>query len=468
MTTLGKLVRTSAFRLVTLFLLVFALSATLVIGYIYYNTNVLLARQLTQTIEAEAQGLAEQYRSGGIVRLIAVVEQRSAAPGNSIYLVSDGRGRPLAGNLYAAPEGIQDSPGWHEFVFQQFESGRPNRRLGLARTFRLDDGFHLLVGRDIEERRRFEGVIASALVWGLGLTVALGIGGGLLASRRMLARLDAMAATSRRIMAGDLSKRIPESGSGDELDRLARSLNAMLERIEALMHGLKEVSDNIAHDLKTPLTRLRTHAETALREENSPDAYRAALERTIEESDQLIRTFNALLSIARAEAGTAPAAFAPLDGAAIIRDVAELYEPTAEEKGVSVRAEGDAPVPFFGDRELISQALANLVENALNYGLPEQAEAKAADGGAIRLTARKRDGQVMLGVLDQGPGIAEADRERVLERFVRLETSRSRPGSGLGLSLAAAVARLHKGTLTLEDNAPGLAVTMVLPSDKAG
>jgi len=464
--TLAKLIRTSAFRLVALFLFVFALSATLVIGYIYYNTNVLLARQVTDTIDAEAKGLAEQYQSGGIPRLIAVVEQRSAAPGYSIYLVSDGRGRPLAGNLYGAPEGIELNPGWHEFVFERFDSGVASQRLALARTFQLADGFHLVVGRDIEERRRFEGVITSALLWGLGLMLVLGIGGGLLASRRMLARLDAMAATSQRIMAGDLAKRIPESGSGDELDRLARSLNEMLDRIEALMRGLKEVSDNIAHDLKTPLTRLRTRAETALREESSPEAFRVALERTIEESDQLICTFNALLSIARAEAGTAPTAFVALDAAAVIRDVSELFEPTAEEKGAVIHVEAEAPAPFLGDRDLVSQAIANLVENALNYGLPKKAKGKPV--GDIWLKAEKRDGQVVITVLDQGPGIPEGDRGRVLERFVRLETSRSRPGSGLGLSLAAAVARLHKGTLELDDNAPGLAVTMALPSGEDG
>jgi signal transduction histidine kinase len=464
--TLAKLVHTSAFRLVALFLLVFALSAMLVIGYIYYNTNVLLARQVTDTINAEAQVLAEQYQSGGIARLIAAVEQRSAAPGYSVYLVSDGRGRPLAGNLYGAPEGIDLNVGWHEFVFERFDSGVASQRLALARSFQLANGFHLMVGRDIEERRRFEGVITSALLWGLGLMLVLGIGGGLLASRRMLARLDAMAATSQRIMAGDLTNRIPETGSGDELDRLAKSLNEMLDRIEALMHGLKEVSDNIAHDLKTPLTRLRTRAETVLREESSPQAIREALERTIEESDQLIRTFNALLSIARAEAGTAPTAFAALDAAAIVRDVAELFEPTAEEKGAVIHVEAETPAPFLGDRDLVSQAIANLVENALNYGLPEKAN--GGEAGDLWLKAEKRDGQVSIAVLDRGPGIPEADRGRVLERFVRLETSRSRPGSGLGLSLVAAVARLHKGTLELDDNAPGLAVTMRLPGGEGG
>lgn len=458
MKNLAKLLRSSAFRLVALFMAVFAVSAVLLIGYIYYNTNVLLARQLHETINAEVRALAEQYQAGGISRLLVAVEQRAAAPGNGLYLVSDAHGRPLAGNLFATPEGTDDNTGWLEFIYQRYERGQTSRHLGLARTFRLSDGFFLLVGRDIEERRQFERVIASAVVWGLGLMLALGIVGGLLASRRMLARLDAMAATSRRIMAGNLSERIPEAGSGDELDRLAQSLNAMLDQIEALMRGLKEVSDNIAHDLKTPLTRLRTRAETALQAGGEQATYRAALEGMIEESDRLIRTFDALLSIARAEAGNVDAEFAVLDAAAIVRDLAELYEPTAEEQGAAIRVETEGAARFSGNRELVSRAFANLIENALNH-----ATAGAASEIVLR-AARRGDGQVELAVLDHGPGIPEKERGRVLERFVRLDTGRDRPGSGLGLSLVAAVARLHKGALELDDNGPGLAARMILPA----
>lgn len=462
MKTLAKLLRSSAFRLVTLFMAVFALSATLLIGYIYYNTNVLLARQLNETVEAEVHALAEQYRAGGIARLLVAVEQRAAAPGTGLYLVADARGRPLAGNLLAAPPGSEGGgEGWLEFVYERFEQGERRQHLGLGRVFHLPDGLVLLVGRDIEERRRFERVIASAVAWGLVLTLAIGIGGGVLVSRRMLARLDAMAATSRRIMAGNLSERIPETGSGDEIDRLAQSLNAMLDQIEALMRGLKEVSDNIAHDLKTPLTRLRTRAETALQEAESGAACREALERTIEESDRLIRTFDALLSIARAEAGGVDAGFVVLDAAVIVRDMAELYEPTAEERGAAIRVEAAAGLRFMGNRDLVSRALANLVDNALNHALP--APGAAAADIVIR-AARCADGQIELAVLDHGPGIPPQDRERAVERFVRLEASRSRPGSGLGLSLASAVARLHRGSLRLEDNAPGLAARIVLPA----
>jgi signal transduction histidine kinase len=403
------------------------------------------------------------------VRLLAAVQQRSAIAGNSLYLLADAGGRPLAGNLYGAPAQVTSEAGWHEFAYRRIEGGESSERLALARSYILDEGYRLVIGRDIEERRSFERVVASALVWGLGLTIALGIVGGLAASRRLLARLDAMAVTSEAIMAGDLSERIPETGTGDELDRLAVSLNAMLDRIERLMGGLKDVSDNIAHDLKTPLTRLRTRAESALRREGEPEAYRNALEQTIEEADQLIRIFNALLSIAAAEAGAARTSFDELDAATLARDVAELYEPIAEDSNATLTVRADGPAPLYGDRELISQALANLIDNALKYGLPEKAEEEGAGTprGEIALAVARRGSAVEISVCDHGPGVPESERERVLQRFVRLETSRSRPGSGLGLSLAAAVARLHKGELKLEDNAPGLAVRMVLPSHRS-
>lgn len=469
MTTLAKLVRASAFRLAMLFLGIFALSSILVIGYIYYATNVLLSRQLTDSIEAEAASLAEQYVAGGTVRLLAAVQQRAAIAGNSLYLIADAGGRPLAGNLYGAPADVMGEAGWHEFPYRRIEAGETSQRLALARSYLLEDGYRLVIGRDIEERRSFQRVVASALVWGLGLTVALGIIGGLAASRRLLARLDAMAATSEAIMAGDLAERIPETGTGDELDRLAVSLNAMLERIERLMGGLKEVSDNIAHDLKTPLTRLRSRAESALRREGEPEAYRNALEQTIEEADQLIRIFNALLSIAAAEAGAARTSFDELDAATLARDAAELYEPIAEDGNAVLVVNADSPAPLYGDRELISQALANLIDNALKYGLPAAGDGAGGNAppGEVTIGVARRDGAVEISVCDHGPGVPENERQRVLQRFVRLETSRSRPGSGLGLSLAAAVARLHKGELKLEDNSPGLAVRMVLPARRA-
>ena len=328
------------------------------------------------------------------------------------------------------------------------------------RVTELTSGFRLLIGRDLEERRRLFGIVAKAAQWSLLVVVVLGLGGGIFVARRVLRRIDAMTGTTQRIMAGDLSGRLPVGRSGDELDRLAENLNAMLERIEALMMGLKEVSDNIAHDLKTPLTRLRNRAEEALAKSGSEAEYRSALERTIEESDGLIRTFNALLMIARAESGQARGNMDDFDAADVARGIQELYEPLAEDDGMTLRVK-TAPAPVHGNRELISQALANLVENAIKYGKPLpsiQPLGAGAVGGAneILIEARRDGASVLLSVTDHGPGIPEADRSHAVERFVRLEASRTQPGSGLGLSLASAVATLHGGELRLGDSNPGL------------
>jgi len=304
--------------------------------------------------------------------------------------------------------------------------------------------------------------------------IVLGLGGGIFVARRVLRRIDAMTGTTQRIMAGDLSGRLPVGRSGDELDRLAENLNAMLERIEALMVGLKEVSDNIAHDLKTPLTRLRNRAEEALAKASNEAEYRAALERTIEESDGLIRTFNALLMIARAESGQARGNMDDFDAADVAQGIHELYEPLAEDNGLTLHVKTE-PARLHGNRELVSQALANLVENAIKYGQPAPAlqplsvEATSAEAAAnkardILIEARRDGDQVLLSVTDRGPGIPESDRAHAVERFVRLEASRTQPGSGLGLSLASAVATLHDGALKLSDARPGLRATLALPA----
>jgi signal transduction histidine kinase len=358
------------------------------------------------------------------------------------------------------PTGTLDQPGWSEISYRRHEAGdaaRDNR--AIARVFQLPGGFRLLVGRDFEERDRLRQILAKPARWAVVLIVVMGLAGGIFVARRVLKRIDAMTATGERIMAGDLSGRLPVAGSGDEFDRLASGLNAMLVRIEGLMAGLKHVSDNIAHDLKTPLTRLRNRAEEALRSASTEADYRAVLEATIEESDGLIRTFDALLMIARAEAGEAGKHMVDFDAAEVARSVAELYEPLAEEEGAKLRVAADGPLPVHGSRELVGQALANLVDNAIKHGA-------AAPGAAneIEVAARREDGRLLLSVADRGPGIAEKDRDRVLERFVRLESSLTRPGAGLGLSLAAAVARLHGGELRLEDHGPGLRVTLALPA----
>ena len=465
MTALGKLFRTTTFKLTLVYLTVFALFAAFLLGYFALNTRRLITEQITDTVNAEITGLSEQYRLGGIRRLVLVIDARARRPGSSLYLVTTFAGEALAGNVTALSPGVLGSPGWSETSYRRLdEAEEPNHpeHHALVRVFQLPGGFRLLVGRDLDERERLYHIVLAAGRWSIAIVIVLGLAGGLFVTRRVLRRVEAMTETTRTIMDGDLGGRLPVAGTGDELDRLAENLNIMLDRIEALMAGLKEVSDNIAHDLKTPLTRLRNRAEQALRTAKSDAAYRTALEATIDESDGLIRTFNALLMIARAESGQARDDMSDFDAAEIARDVGELYEPLAEEKGIALKVEADAPAPVKGSRELVSQALANLVDNAIKYAEPER---KHINGTAPEIVVRalSEGDRILLTVADQGPGIPESDRNRVVERFVRLEQSRSQPGSGLGLSLAAAVARLHGGELTLADNQPGLKSVIALP-----
>ncbi len=472
MTALGKLFRTTTFRLTLVYLTVFALFAAFLLGYFALNTRRLITEQITDVVNAEINGLSEQYNQGGLVRLVTVVDQRARRPGSNLYLVSSFAGQPLAGNVTSLPAGVLDEPGWVETTYRRIDEAEQGQQarpepprpphLALARVFQLPGGFRLLVGRDLEERERLYHIVISAGRWSVVIVLVLGLAGGFLVSRRVLRRVDAMTDTTRTIMQGDLSGRLPVAGTGDEIDRLAENLNAMLERIEALMNGLQEVSDNIAHDLKTPLTRLRNRAEQALRTAHNESDYRAALEGTIEESDGLIRTFNALLMIARAESGQARENMSEFDAAEVARDICELYEPLAEQKGLAVTLEAAASAPVRGNRELISQALANLVDNAIKYSgaKPEHVQGAPPD---IVLGAAAEGDRILLSVADRGPGIPETERSRAVERFVRLEQSRSQPGSGLGLSLASAVARLHGGELILSDNNPGLKTVIALP-----
>ena len=461
MTALGKLLRTTAFKLTLVYLGIFVLFAASLLAYFALNTRRLITEQITATVNGEMNGLSEQYGQGGLRRLVIVVDVRSRRPGSSLYLVTTPSGEGLAGNVGSLEPGVLDRPGWLETNYHRLESPEGTEHRALVRVVQLPGGFHLLVGRDLEERERLFAIVVNAGQWSLALVIVLGLIGGFFVSRRVLSRIDAMTGTAQTIMAGDLSGRLPVAGTGDELDRLADNVNAMLERIEALMRGLKEVSDNIAHDLKTPLTRLRNRCEQALRSATGETSYRAALESTIAESDDLIRTFDALLMIARAESGQARDNMTEFDASEIARDVGDLYEPVADEKGIALKIDAPAAAPVRGNRELVSQALANLIDNAIKYagpsgkvnGVPAEIVVKAGNDGE----------RITLSVADRGPGIPDADRGRVVERFVRLEQSRSEPGSGLGLSLASAVARLHGGELKLEDNHPGLRTTIALP-----
>ncbi len=467
---LGKLFRTTVFKISLAYLAISAIGAGLVLGAVGWNMEHLIDEQIAQTIDTDITGLSEQYAQGGIRRLVNIIQKRTRQPGAGLYLVTTVAGEPIAGNIARLPPDILTRPGLVETAYQL--PGDPGgKHRALARNFVLAGGFHLLVGHDLAEGEGLRQILGEALLTSLLWLVVIGTLGGLWVARRVLNRVDAINANAQAIVAGDLSGRLRLTGTGDELDRLGQNFNAMLERIAILMAGLKEVSDNIAHDLKTPLTRLRGGVEQALRSAKSPQDYRAALEKALDESERLIQIFDALLSIARAQAGAGREGMSDFDAAAVARDVGELYEPVAEERGIMLAISAEPGLYLHGSRELAGQAVANLVDNALKYGIREAAAGLGpglaptqAPKGTVELSARRRGGNIEFVVADRGPGIAENDRLRVLDRFVRLENARSRPGSGLGLSLAAAVARLHNGSLRIEDNEPGLRVVIRLPA----
>lgn len=453
-----KLFHTSTFRLSAVYLIVFILSVGAILAYIYWNTAGLLERQTDETIRAEVQGLADQYRIRGLDGVLDTVRRRSSDESGSIYLLTTPEGVRMAGNLISVPDeiAIEDS-GWTEFPFNVKTSTGTEPHRARAYYTELPGENVLVVGRDIEDMRQFATIIRNTLITGTLIALALGIGGGLLTSRNFLRRVDAITDASRSIMQGDLSGRMPVQGTGDELDRLASSLNQMLDQIERLMRGMQEVSSNVAHDLRTPLTRIKARAESALRSGAEGD-FKAALEQTIDESDRLLQTFTALLSIAKAESGQSREGLQPVDAAVILNEVAELYEPFAEDQGGSLKTEISGELTVRANRQLLAQAISNLVDNALKYG-----ESPANGAPDIRITGGIEGDDAVITVSDRGRGVAPEDRQHVLERFVRLDESRSRPGNGLGLSLVAGVMKLHDGRVALEDNAPGLKVKLVLP-----
>ena len=472
--------RTTAARLSALYLILFAFCAVLLVFYITSLSSRMLAAQTQATINEEVQGLDRAYRRGGLPVLVRVIEQRSRQPSANLYLIADANGRILTGNVESLEPGVLDVEGWTELPFTYQRYGENERRAAeeaqgaapaaarsrheaIALVSRLPNQLIVLVGRDLGEPERFRVVVRRALMVALGMMAVGGLLIWYFVGRRALKRIDSVSEASARIMGGDLSGRLPVAGAGDEFDRLSENLNAMLTRIAGLNEGLRQVSDNIAHDLKTPLTRLRNRAEAALARSADAAGYREALEATIAESDQLIRTFNAILMISRLEAGYSAESLAKVDLSAVMRDVVELYEPAAEELGVSLEAEETGgPFSIEGNRELIGQALSNIVDNAVKYS------AGATEKPLVRATISRAGGGISLSVTDNGHGIPDdQDRQRATERFVRLEQSRTQPGSGLGLSLAKAVMKFHGGRLDLLPANPGLSVVMNFPEARS-
>jgi signal transduction histidine kinase len=461
---LSQLWRTTTVRLTALFLFIFVVFSVLLLGLIWWQTTVQLQKAQTDAIDRETAALVRIDTDGGFRETLNAVLRLAQQPGPGLYFVGDQSGQMLLGNVTDLPPEVLAEPGTFSFNYERQrppgadEDTPAPEGTALVRSVKLESGLILVVGRDIVERRGYSAIILQWFAIGAGGIVLLSMVAGGVTAVRVLRRVETIDATSRKIMSGSLSERVPVTKRNDEFDGLATSLNQMLDRIEQLMQGMKEVTDNVAHDLKTPLTRLRNKAESALRDGQDEAQRREALETTIEESDKLIKTFNALLMIARAEAGTPSGAFSELDLSAVVADVAELYGPLAEDEGLELVAEVADGVKLQGNRELLGQALVNLVENALKYYEPVEGKA-----GKITVSLKQAGPRVLIEVADNGPGIPAEDRARVVERFVRLEKSRTMPGSGLGLSLVAAVARLHGGEFRIEDNAPGARAVVDLP-----
>jgi signal transduction histidine kinase len=447
--------RSSVFRVALAYAGAFGVSVLVLLGFLYVRTGDVLDREADATIAAETEGLGREFEANGMAGLVQELRERLADERgrNTLYLLVDPVERPVVGNLVDWPHEIERDGPWVLFELRRIEQGTAQPARARARVFDLPGGFRVLVGRDLRERVAFEHAMVEALLWVLAAIVTLGLGGGYVLARRVLGRIGAIEQTAATIMAGNLAGRIPMRGRDDEFDRLGARLNAMLAEIERLMLAMREVADNVAHDLRRPLTRLRGTLEGAAREIAENDSRRAPIEAALAETDSVIATFNALLSIASAEA-TLPEAMADIDLAVIAADAIELYRPAAEERRIGLDVTVPAALPARGHADLLAQAIANLLDNAIKY---------TPEGGRVSVTVAAEGGGATIAVADDGPGIPEPERARATERFVRLDSSRSTLGSGLGLSLVQAVARVHGGALALSDNTPGLKATIRMP-----
>ena len=456
---------TTAARLSALYLVLFTACAVFLVFYMTGSAARFLVNETQNAVVDEVRDLGQVYRRAGLRVLVREIDRRSRRPGANLYIIADNTGRILSGNVIALEPGVLDKEGWTEnpFVYARFGDDvdviedREKAPHALAQVIVVNNGMRILVGRDLGEPQRFREIVRQALITALGV---MALGGFLIwffVGRRALQRIDRVSEASARIVAGDLSGRLPVTDANDEFDRLSASLNTMIEKISKLNDGLRDVSDSIAHDLKTPLTRLRNRAEAALARDGDDAKYRTVLEDMIGEADQLIKVFNALLLISRVEAGFSKQKLDDVDLSAIAGEVCELYEPLVEDAGMALVNEVEGPLPIPGNRELIGQAVTNLIDNAIKYG--------ATAGGKIIISASvdKATNTARLSVADQGAGVADEDKERVKGRFVRLDESRTKPGSGLGLSLVSAIMSLHGGSLDLKDGEPGLKVILSFP-----
>jgi len=453
---LKSLLRVTAVRLSIIYTVIFGLLA---IGIVFYTAGAtvnVLREQYQASIDQEVNDLARIYRRGGANFLIRTLERRARAPGANLYVVTNSQGAVISGNVPSMQNGVMQRIGWTErpFRYERFDDESNKEHRAIARILEVPNGMRILVGRDITEYEGFRGVVRRSFMLALGTMVLLGLLTWFFVGRRALKRIDQVSRSSFRIMSGDRSERLPVTGVNDEFDRLSENLNHMLDRIQILDASSKEMSDNIAHDLKTPITRLRNKADIAYSLKNKSQEQQDAIADIIDDCDGIVKTFDALLMISRVEAGATIAKLAPLNITELISDVHELYEVLVEDEGKSLKLSIDLPqnTHVEGNRELLSQAISNLIDNALKYG-----------GAEITLAARLKGNECLIEVADTGAGIPDEDISRVTKRFVRLEKSRNLSGNGLGLSLVKAISEMHKGTLELKDRNPGLSACIKIP-----
>lgn len=456
---LGKvrsLLRVTAVRLSIIYTLIFGLLAVGIVFYMTGATVNLLRDQYRTSIDEELVVLDRIYRRGGINGLFRTLDRRSRAPGANLYVVTNPQGEIVAGNVPQLDRRIMQKTGWtkRSFRYQSFDDTGDEENRAVARVLEVPNGMRILVGRDITQYEDVRSIVGRAFALALGTMVVLGFLTWFFVGRRALKRIDQVSKSSLRIMGGDRSERLPITGTNDEFDRLSESLNQMLDRINHLDDGVKQMSDNIAHDLKTPITRLRNKAEEAFTLDRKPEMQQEKITDIIEDCDNIVKTFDALLMISRVESGASVAKMQSINLSELLHDVHELYEAVGEEADKELILDLDLPdnLEIKANRELLSQAISNLINNALKYG-----------GTKIELTSHVDGQKILICLSDNGNGIPAEDRSRVTKRFVRLDASRNKSGNGLGLSLVKAIAELHKGKIMLDDNSPGLKVTMELP-----
>ena len=454
---LAKTLRSTTFKLALISIAAFGAVVIALFGYVYWSTTTFVLSRSDSVIEAEQAMLRRTYDTSGRDGLIRAIDQRKAAAPveGAVYLLASESFVPVAGNLREWPSALDVANKWGEFTSTALTpDASASRSLIRAKWEIFPDGSHLLVGRDISDLDRFADKIYAALVFTILLILMLAAAASVSVTRRTVGRIESINATSRSIMESGLGRRIPLRGTQDEWDHLAQNLNSMLERIEGLMAEVKQVTENVAHDLRTPLTRMRGRLEKAGIDKSAADHDPSLISETIADLDDVLRMFSSLTRISQVEATDRKVAFRRVNLVEIATGVAELFDAAAESKGGRVEIIGDKLVHISADRDLLFDAISNLVDNAIKHG---------REGGIVIVSVEQKDSEAVLSISDDGPGIPPDEFEHVFKRFYRLERSRSMPGNGLGLSLAAAVARLHGARIALSDNTPGLKVELQFP-----